>query len=452
MSVSDTSALQHGIGDYEPDGHAKNEYISDIIRLPGYWEAKESCLELKPTGFCTAGHVQLGSAVPCGTRTCPHHWYQWRRRAAIKAVVRLAATRYLAGGPTDRSRRMLHLINSPPQDQRWTAERFWQQRSESYDRAADVGARGGVFIPHAYRASDEGNRLWKQAVAEGYIEPEFGKWRFFRESSETWEELKPLVEVGPHGHHFALAKNIDGEAVQELEAETGWMTKNVRSLAPFYVDESEVPPWELVDGNGRIVRERSEVVREGYEDMARLTLYLLSHAAVQPKTGELPQRNTVTTWGDVHQVTPSEDLPGEVLATIVRRAEAAVGGELPAEVGGLEGRRGCAREGCEAPVEPLSRLEDYLSNVGEFEGWFEGLDAEQQFEIWGLRVHMSDRPPPGTGPPGEEARTLPPGGFQRSPSATAAGVPPDEADFLEWLRQLGRSRISRATVLDPTLA
>lgn len=445
MSASDTAALQHSL----PGDDIEKEYLSDIIRLPGFWPADERCELLKPTGFCTTGHVQLGGKEPCGTRTCPHHWYQWRRRAAINLVARLAAYRYSRGGPTDRARRLVHLVNGPPQDQRWTTERFWKQRPESYGYAAEVGARGGVAIPHAYRTSDEGNALFADVVAEGYIEPEHGKWRFLREASDTWAEMRPLIQVAPHVHHLAAAEDIDGGAVDELEAEAGWMTKNVRSMAPFYVDEDEVPAWELVGDGGRIERTREEVAREGYEDMARLSLYLLSHAPVQPKTGEKPQRQTVTYWGGVHSIEPEEELPAEVWATIQRRAAAAVGGEVPDEEEGDELGRECSREGCEARVEPLARLVDYLSNVGEFEGWFEGLDYEQQCEIWGLRVYSNDRPPPGTGPPTDEARTLPPGGFARSPSAESSGVPSTEADFIEWLRRLGRSRIHRAPLFFP---
>lgn len=426
MSVRAVSGENRSFHDFEPTAAAVAEYLGGIIRPPGYWEADESCKQLKPVGFCERGHVQIGGENPCSTRTCPHHWYQWRRRAAINLIARLAAVRKLAGGPESRARRLVHFVNAPDQEQRWTTNRFWNQRSESYEKAQAVGVRAGVAIPHPYRVSDAGDELFRLL---GGSEAQSGKWRVIREYTDTWDDLEPLVDVAPHVHHLALAKDIDGDEVEALEAETGWVSKNIRSLARFYVDEDEIP-LRHVHGDDRT---KEEMVRDGYEDMAKLSMYLLSHAAVQPKTGELPQRNTVTYWGEVHSVSPSEDLPDGVWAQIQRQAAAAVRGVAPEELEDDGLGRECSREDCEQPVRPLSALPGRLSDPDH--SWWDGLEFEQQCELLGAAQWMSHKPPPGI------EGGLPPGGFRRSPRVPD-GVRTEEA-VIEWLRDIGRKRYHR---------
>lgn len=425
---------QHDLEQFEPDESPIAEYLSEIVRIPGYWGADEDCLDLKPTGFCGNGHVQLGAREPCGTRTCSEHWYQWRRRAAAALVARLAAYRYAQGGPHDRARRMLHLVTSPDQEQRWTTERFWSARSASKEPARDAGARGAAVIPHVYGVSDRGNEAFSLVTEKGHADRETGKWRVLRELTDGWDSLKPMIEVHPHTHQIAAVEDLDGEAVAEIEAETGWAVNNVRALAPFYIDADEVPVTECLGDGGKIERTKQEVVREGYEDMAHLAMYLLSHASVQPETGDLPRRNTVTYWGEVHpgafDPEEAEALNREEWKEIQDRAAAAVGAEVPdEEEAGTTGHE-CARDGCEAVVHGLEELTDYMARPE----WVAGLESEQAYEMVGLKVYLADRPPPGA--PGERA---PPGGFDRAASMAAPDLRA-ESEFLEWLRRLGRSR------------
>lgn len=446
MSISAEQARQ--IEAHEPGadtlrewtGSPIAEYLSDIIRTPGYHGPGEGCDDtLTPAGFCEGGHIQVGARSPCTNRGCPHHWPRWRREAARSMVERLAAARYLAGEGAER--RLVHLVTSPPQDKRWTTTLFWEQRKVAYEKAEEAGARGAYCIPHAYRPSDAGNELWAdlggpaKALA-GTVER--GKWREFREAAgDDWAAMKPLIEVAPHFHQPALARDIDGETAKEIEAATGWTVGNIRSLAPFYVDESEVPPMAVLDDSGRIVRSKTEVARQGYESMARLAFYILEHGSVQPETGDLPRRNTVTSWGEVNTVNP-EDLPPEVWAEIQRRVDEALPGRSREEGEEGEGVRRCQRDGCEEPVRPISELVDRMADPDHT--WWEGLDFDQQCECLGAAQWMSHKPPPGIAGVGG----LPPGGFERSPRKPAGVETPEE--WIEWLRRLGRARVRRLDV------
>jgi len=423
MSESDKVLEQHSFEEFELDGSPVSEHLSEIVRLPGYWEADEECTKRKPTGFCESGHVQLGSAKPCSTRTCSLHWYQWRQRAAESLVARLAAYRYAQGDEWDRQRRLLHVISSPDQEQRWTVNRFWQERSESCDPVKEAGGRGGVVVPHPYRVSEAGNELYYEWLAKKGQDR--GKWSVLREFTETWEEMQKMVTVAPHFHHLTAAEDIDGDVVAEIEDRTGRAVHNVRSLAPFYIDEDEVPRRVRHGRNGA-----DEIVREGYEDMARLAMYLLSHAAVQPETGELSMRQTVTYWGEVHPSSfdPEEELTEAEWREIQERAAEAVG-DAPEEESEEVGQQGrCSRDGCEEAVRPLSELPDRLADPDHT--WWDSLESEQQLELLGVYQWLGDRPPPG----GERGE-LPPGGFGRSPSG-----PDTESreDWLQWLRRKGR--------------
>lgn len=426
--MSFQTELEREIEAYESDGSPIAEYLSEIVRLPGYHGPGAGCdNSLKPTGFCEAGHVQLGAAAPCSNRGCPHHWPRWRREAARSMVERLAAARYLAGTGADR--RLVHLVTSPPQGKRWTTRLFWNQRSTAYEKAEEVGARGAYCVPHAYRPSDAGDELWRwiggpaKALA-GTVRR--GKWRAFREfAGDDWVAMKPLVEVAPHFHQVALAEDVDGEAAKEIEEATGWNVENIRSLAPFYVDESEVPPMELLDDGGRIVRSKSEVVRQGYEAMARLVFYLLEHGAVQPEIGDLPRRNTVTSWGVVNSTDTEEDLPGEVWKEIQRRVDEALPGRpgRDEEEGGAGGRA-CWRDGCEEPVFRLRRLFDRMNDLDH--SWWDGLDFDQQCELLGVSEWMGQKPPPG-------------GSLQpRSPPGVAT-----RDEWIDWLQRRGRASCRR---------
>jgi hypothetical protein len=424
MSVGDIETEQHQFMDYQRDDEEVREYLSEIIRLPGYWPADEDCKRLEPTGFCESGHVQFGSEDPCSTRTCSFHWRRWQTQAAKSMVARLAAYRYVQGDEWDSGRSMRHIVASPEQDQRWTVQRFWQERSNSHEPVEQVGGRGGAVIPHAYRVSDSGDELYYN-----WMEQRFhgrGKWSVLREYTETWGELEPMIEVAPHTHQLVAAEDIDGDEVGRVYEDTGWVVHNVRSLAWFFINEEEVPQKVRHGRDGA-----EEIVREGYEDMARLAMYLLSHGAVQPKTGDLSQRQTVTYWGEVHpgSFDPEEELTEEEWREIQERAAEAVGGVPEVDEEGEEVEHGrCGRDGCEAVVRPLSELHERVADPDHT--WWDSLEYEQQCELLGAYEWLGDRPPPGAG-----GENVPPGGFDRAPPGPSTDR---REDWIEWLKRVGR--------------
>lgn len=386
MSSAETPAAVRDLSAAEQRGPAEQEevrgpptgggsaYYQDTVRLPGFGFAPDRCRSLQPVGFCEHGHVALGRSS-CGTRRCPDHWRDWTERAVVNAVARLAAYRYVQQGA---GKRLLHVVASPEQDRRWTADAFWDARSASYDAAEAAGARGGVAVPHPYRASDDGEHLWEAATEHGDWEEERGKWSLFRDDAgDDWGRMREHVEAAPHYHMLAPARDLDGD-----DAPAGWVVKNIRSLPRFHVDDVEA-----------------------YRAMARPMYYLLTHAAAQDG------RNTVTYWGDVHPgaFNPEEELSAARWERIQEYAERAVK-ERPAEGAAGTGSEEqlCERDGCESEIVPIEELGEWLQD----ETWVRSLGREERLELRGVQVwaQFGDRPPPTS----------------------------SEAAVREWLRERGR--------------
>lgn len=367
---------------------AARAYYHDAILFPGYGDQPERCLRRKPVGFCDhEGHVTLASASPCETRRCPEHWAMWQKSAAVKIVARLAAYRHVQEGA---GKRLLHVVDSPDPERWWTTEAFWEERSRSYEAVSDVGGRGGVTVPHPYRTNDEGDWLFRTAVESGDWEKEWGKWSLLRREADDWEEMKEFVEAGPHYHHLVAAEDFDPDAVPASRT-----VKNIRSLDRFHIRDMT-----------------------GYRSMARVAMYLLSHAAYQPKTADGGGRNTVTYWGDVHPngFDPSEELTATEWDVIQRFAERAVTTRPSDDVDGLGSgepeRADCPHADCEGKIVPLDQLRDYLGR----EEFVARLDRRQKWILHGVMAwveHQGDRPPPSTEP----------------------------KLIREWLRQQGRDRV-----------
>lgn len=363
-------------------------YYHDSILFPGYGDQPERCLRRKPVAFCDhAGHVTLASASPCETRRCPEHWQMWQQGAAVKIVARLAAYRYVQEGA---GKRLLHVVDSPDPERWWTDDAFWEERSRSYEAVSDVGGRGGVTVPHPYRTNDDGDRLFRTAVESGDWEKEWGKWSLLRREADDWEEMKGYVEAGPHYHHLVAAEDFDPDEIPASRT-----VKNIRSLDRFQIRDMT-----------------------GYRSMARVAMYLLSHAAYQPKAGDGGGRNTVTYWGDLHPngFRPEEELTATEWDVIQRFAERAVTTRPGDDVDGLGSaepeRADCPHDDCEGKIVPLDQLRDYLGRE-EFVG---RLDRRQRWILHGVMVwveNQGDRPPPSTEP----------------------------KLIREWLRQKGRDRV-----------
>jgi len=301
------------------DGGSARTYYEETVRIPGYGMAPERCRGLDLVGFCEEGHVVLGRSS-CGTRYCPDHWRDWAADATTGMVYRAAAFREAAEGA---GKRLSHVVVSPPQDWRYTAERLYAVRREAYEVAEAAGVRGGVCVTHPYRTTEEADWLYEEAKERGEVGEGTGKWRFLREHVGGWEELvEEYARASPHYHLLAVGEDIDGSRVPD-----GWVVERVRSFDRFH-------RWDT----------------EAYRDMARTAFYLTTHGAVSQ------DRATVTYFGEMHPSVfdPSEALTVAAHDRIERKA---------ATVGGLGERAGpaeCLHDGCEAKVVDVAWLREYL--------------------------------------------------------------------------------------------
>jgi hypothetical protein len=365
MSVADDHAAIRALDGSATEDHGPvrretpSTYYDETVRIPGQGDAPNRCRGMKPVGYCNEGHVVLGRSS-CGTRYCPEHWRDWIEDAVASAVARLAAYRQAAEGA---GKRMVHVVASPPQDRRYSQRALWETRTEAYDALEAAGVRGGTVVTHPYRTNDEAEALYPDgAEAEGV-----GRWRFLREWTDGWDDLKGYVEAAPHYHALAPAEDVDGEA-----APPGWIVKRIRSMDRFYLRDTEA-----------------------YRDMARTVYYVCTHGGVQ-------QGRAMTTYfGEVHPAAfdPEEELTAAEWDRIKREAERAVLTEPGALEGeGTEGPEECPHDDCEADVRDLRYLQEALAD----EAWVASIRAHPDggrrlAELRGALAYwrdLTDRPPP----------------------------------------------------------
>jgi hypothetical protein len=336
-------------------------YYDGVVRLPGMGDAPNRCRDMKPVGFCDDGHVVLGRSS-CGTRYCPDHWRDWIQDAVASAVARLAAYRQAVDGA---EKRLVHAVASPPQDRRYSVDRLWETRSEAYDALEAAGIRGGVTVTHPYRTNDRGEGLYKTAKELGQLEDGTGRWRFLRDATDGWDDMRRYIEAAPHYHALAPSTDVDGEAAPD-----GWVVKRIRTMANFHIHDTE-----------------------SYRDMAAAMYYVLTHGGVQDG------RQLTTYFGEVHPAAfdPEEELTATEWDRIQREAAAAVG-EGPEGEGAGAGPEECPHDECEATVCDLLYLEEHLND----EEWVSSIRCQRDgpkklAQLRGALVYwkeLTDRPPP----------------------------------------------------------
>lgn len=354
-------------------------YYEDVVQLPGFGFAPERCRGLEPAGHCAEGHTILGRSS-CGVRRCPDHWRDWVEKSAVGAVAKLAAYRHAQEGA---GKRLCHVVASPPQDRRYSADQLFETRSEAYEAMEAAGVRGGTVVTHPYRGSDRGEMLWETANEHGEVPDGMGKWRWFREASDGWADLTRLIEASPHYHALAAVEDVQPE-----DAPDEWVIERVRTFDRFHYHDTE-----------------------SYRDMAKAVYYTLTHGAYQDG------RATRTYFGEVASFSPEEELTATEWDRIQREAERAVTGRAgDALDSGEEAEQRCPRDGCEAEVLDLYGLRERLESSAFKEAVLSHRDGRRRWRrLHGLLAWAEDRvdrPPP-----------------------HAAG---DEAQLLRWLEEVGR--------------
>jgi hypothetical protein len=262
---------------------------------------------------------------------------------------------------------MVHAVASPPQERRYSADRLYKTRSESYEAFEAAGVRGGVTVTHPYRTNERGESLFATAAKEGDLEEGTGRWRFLRNVTDDWDDLSRYIEASPHYHSLAAAEDVNGGAAPD-----GWVVKNIRSLANFHIHDTE-----------------------SYRDMVASFYYILTHGAVQRG------RQMTTYFGEVHPASfdPEEELTATEWSRIQMETERAVKGvEEEGDGEGSAGPEECPHEECEAVVRDLVYLDEYLNDEEWCEKVREFVDGGERLAILrGTRAFWSgltDRPPP----------------------------------------------------------
>ena len=336
-------------------------FYDGVVKLPGYGEPPNRCMDYTPVGFCDHGHQVLGRSS-CGTRYCPDHWRDWCEDAVVNSVARLAAYRQAVDGA---ERPASHIVASPPQDRRYSTRALWETRSEAYDALQDTGVSGGVAVTHPYRTNERGDQLVRLAKAHGAVDEDTGKWAVLRESTKDHEDLSRYIEAAPHYHALVPTKYVDGDAAPD-----GWVVHNIRQTQAFHIRDTEA-----------------------YRDMAKVVYYVLTHGGVQDG------RQLTTYFGDVHPASfdPEEELTAAEWSRIQMEAERAVKETRDGER--AAGPEECPRDECVALVHDMVHLYEYLNN----EEWKERLRSRRNGRKRLLRLRgtllwwdgRTDRPPPG---------------------------------------------------------
>lgn len=324
------------------EDHESSAYGESDLLIPGMGEPADRCGEWFPRDVCDGevhsdgGETHLHFVEDtCDRRSCPRCWSRrWAKKRTVSAVQRLGAARYAGEEPMDK--RAVHAVFSPPEGDVEGVTAFFEARKQVSDLAREKQVRGGVIVPHAYRATDDTKAAFRSQDEYGSL------WTYIRENKTPW---KKQVFFSPHYHVVGLCRDFEES---DPDGDDGWVAKNVErggshSLAPFTLRD-----------------------REGYDDMAGAVRYLLSHATFP----ESESRQVVTWFGAVHATNfdPEEELSDGAYSVIQRRAEEVVGGEADdsgEDGGGAGEREDCPVEGCEGDLVPIWEVGAFLDRHRE---------------------------------------------------------------------------------------
>lgn len=343
--------------------------------IPGKGAAGSRCGVVAPNGFCDGEHHVTFGRHDCGRRSCPRCWYSgWRNPRTVEAVVRLAAARYDADDGIDR--RAVHGVVSPPEPAEIeTTDEFYSARSKAVEVAKEAGIRGGFVVPHGYRIID---RIQTRIQAERDAgEFEGGDWKWVREHDAPWYSF---VEWSPHFHVIGLSTDVQGG-----DRSDGWVVHNIKRKRADGEVRHSLAPFTLTG-------------RDGYEDMASVTGYVLSHATFEKESN----RQTVTWFGDLHgsNFAPEKELSEGAYSKIRRTTQEVVGahGDDEEDGEGVEEGRECPYDGCTGTWHHINEAGDYLDQRGS------GLsdDAYNRVHTAFLWWQGEIKPPPGAKNPTTE--------------------------------------------------
>lgn len=341
-------------------------YAESSVTLPGMSSPGQNCGTWRPQEFCKAcGEPSFGPSR-CEQRGCPDCWWKWSANRTEKVVTRLGAARHAADDA--QGKRAVHTVASPPEGEIRTLADVQQGFRDAYALAKERGVRGGVCIFHGFRVRD--------AVKAEYREedPDGGIWAWIRERDADW---RTLTYWSPHYHVVGLARDVEADRGDSGDV---WRFRRVRSLERFTLTD-----------------------RDGYDDMAGCTRYLLSHLTHETDGST----DSVRWFGSLSTASfsPEEELSEGALSTIERTAGEVVGSLDRRGEGDDEQGEDCECGECGAcSMAPIWDAGGALMD----KSWCERIGREQQRRLsaafeWAIGERQ---PPPGLKRPTteEEAR------------------------------------------------
>jgi hypothetical protein len=308
-------------------------YGENTLAIPGMGESADRCGEWFPKQFCDGEdhHVHLGQHL-CGRRTCSRCWSgQWARPRTVNVISRLGAGRYAE--PEGIRRRAVHVAISPPEGDVEGPSELFRYRSKAVEKAREHGIRGGVMVAHPWRVTDDAKDEFRELE-----EFDGGIWRWVRENKTHWRDQ---VHWSPHFHAVGLSTDVKAGT-----GEDGWVVKNIERNGSHALE-----PFHITDG-------------DGYEDMARVVRYLLSHAGVDDDG----DRQAVTWFGSLHATNfdPEKELSEGAWSAIQRRSEEIVGsdGDRGEQDGDEIDEEACPVDGCDGELHPIWDVPAFIDQRG----------------------------------------------------------------------------------------
>lgn len=364
-SEVEARAEQAGAGDWDED--LKQWGVTDW-RLPGQGESGPRCGEWYAEAVCeSCGHLGAGTHV-CGRRSCPDCWGVWAKEAAVRAAHRVQS--YRQTQPDDWHRQVAHATVSPSEGDVMNEREFWEGRSRAAEIAKEKGFRGVAVIPHPYRVTDEGQRLYEEA------DPDYGIWVWLRNDVEDMDQY---VYWSPHYHVIGLT-GVDMEPAKESDE---WVYNFMRSVKPY---------------NG--TRDT-----ESHEDVYGLFRYVLSHTGFPAGSS----KQTTTWYGDLANSVFVEDAtedwqhekPSEGVRSVLKREIEAVAGveaEEEGEGGAERDDEGdCPRDDCSGVMIDVFDVSAFLRQCDPPPDVRERMVAARDWRLGKIE------PPPGAKRPSTES-------------------------------------------------
>lgn len=206
------------------------------------------------------GH-RVDAGRTCARSTCPRCGAAWVMKRAKSIVSKIQSAAKMKSAERDEAVFKHHVVLSPPeetyvdvddQEDPWARWAAGLDAVEGLMREMDAE---GIILPHPWSGDDEDDDPVEDDV-DAIHNDDRGEWKKRLFAGKDWEDVRPELQHRPHFHCIVASPWIDGgDVVDLLHQMTGWVMV-------------------------RINRRGSKKSIEDIEDLAAVTAYALSHAAL----------------------------------------------------------------------------------------------------------------------------------------------------------------------------